>query len=332
MEGYRSDGLIERWGFRLLWSHEEGSIYNRIKIAVTSWVSLIGSLLCRKVSFLHIHTAMYGSFWRKSVYSQTARLFNVPVIMHLHGSEMKTFYNSTSPRVQKLISYLIENSNCVIVLSSSWKDFVKRIAPKANVQVVNNYVSIPSDVLFEVEQGKFDVLFLGIVGPRKGTYDLLHAWSLIVKQLPNAKLYIGGNGDIDQAKKLAEQLGIKNQVEFLGWVSGDDKLRYLKSADVFVLPSYNEGLPMSVLEAMAWQKPVVTTKVGGIPELIIDSCDGLLIDPGNIKQLSDAILKLHNNLDFRVKIAKKAREKVINDYSRVTILPKLENIYSNITK
>lgn len=332
VEGYIQDGLIDKWKMQTLWSHLEGTVIQRLKVALICWIRFLRMLLLNQVSFVHIHAAMYGSFWRKSFFAQTARLFGVPVIMHLHGSEMQTFYNSLSPSLKRLVKYSLETSSLVIVLSQSWKTFVSSIAPMANVVIVNNYVAPPKDVSFDQKDNKFEVLFMGVLGHRKGIYDLLKSWKLISEQVPYAKLRVGGNGEIEKAKQMAEDLGVSSSVEFLGWVSGENKLQYLANADVFVLPSYNEGLPMSVLEAMSWQKAVVTTRVGGIPELVTDTEDGLLVDAGNVDQLTNAILRLSQDLNFRRQIAKNARIKILNQYSNDAILPQLEGLYHKVTK
>lgn len=332
VEAYQRDGLFERWHFQSLWTHCEGNPLKKLFKGLTAYLSMLGMLVCGRVSFMHVHAAMRGSFWRKSFFVMTARMFGVPCIMHLHGSEMKTFYNSLSGFGKRSVRWCLEHVEVVIVLSDSWHEFVLKAAPKANIVIINNYVSMPRQKKGENDTFSFNVLFLGVLGQRKGVYDLLNCWPEVLKAVPNARLLIGGNGEVENARKVAQMLDLGASVEFLGWIDGDRKEELLKSADTFVLPSYNEGLPMSVLEAMSWGVPVVTTRVGGIPELITDGVNGFLIDAGDQKELSNALIKLGNNLYIRRSLGEAGYSRVKESFSDVAVLPKLEALYSDISR
>ncbi len=339
VEAYQRESLFKDWHFQTLWTHCEGTPFKKIRKGLSAYFKMLGLLLQNKVSFMHVHAAMRGSFWRKCGFALTAKLFGVPSILHLHGSEMKTFYNALSPMGQRCVKWCLEQVKIVVVLSESWKKFITEIAPKANIHIINNYVTLPKEAYSEAsnevasnaQANQFDVLFLGIVGHRKGVYDLLNAWPAVLKSLPHARLLIGGNGEVEQATLIADKLGIAHSVQFLGWIDGEKKLERLKNADIFVLPSHNEGLPMSVLEAMSWSKAVVTTTVGGIPELITHQKDGLLIEAGDEVALSNAITLLGNDLHLRKQMAQQAKERIVNSYSNVSILPKLFKIYDDIS-
>ena len=331
VEAYQRDGLFERWHFKSLWTHCEGNPFKKLFKGLTAYLAMLGLLVRGKVSFMHVHAAMRGSFWRKSFFILTARMFGVPCIMHLHGSEMKTFYNSLSVFGKRLVRWCLEHVEVVIVLSESWRAFVSQAAPQANITIVNNYVALPRQEKSKNDTLSFNVLFLGVLGQRKGIYDLLGCWPKVLKAVPNARLLIGGNGEVENASKVAQMLNLGASVEFLGWIDGDHKAELLKSADAFVLPSYNEGLPMSVLEAMSWAVPVVTTRVGGIPELITDEQDGFLIDAGNQEQLSNALISLGNNLDARISIGQAGYNRVKESFSDTAVLPKLEALYLNLS-
>lgn len=331
VEAYQREPLFKDWHFQMLWTHCEGSPIKKIMKGLSAYVTMLGLLMQKKVSFMHVHAAMRGSFWRKACFALTARLFGVPSILHLHGSEMKTFYSALSPTGKRLVRWCLEHVEIVVVLSESWKTFISQVAPKANIHMINNYVTLPVDAPSEPKPNKFDVLFLGIVGKRKGVYDLLECWPTVLKTLPHARLLIGGNGEVEHAKSVAESLNISHSVDFLGWIDGAIKTDLLKNADIFVLPSYNEGLPMSVLEAMSWSKPVITTMVGGIPELITQHQDGILIEAGDQQALADAITFLGKDVQNRKAMGDRAKVRIVNSYSNTSILPKLFRIYDDIT-
>lgn len=336
VEAYERDGLFQRWGFEFLWTHREGNLGVRLTVALKAYIRLVQLLLRGRVSFLHIHAAMRGSFWRKSIVAEIARAFGVPSIIHLHGSEMKTFYGSLPPFRRWAVTRTLEKADAVVVLSESWRTFVMGVAPKARITVINNYVALPRTTTEKapdaVGTGRFAVLFLGLLGPRKGIYDLLDSWPRIVAALPGARLLVGGNGEVDTAREHVSDLGISSSVEFLGWVDGQKKLELLKKADAFVLPSYNEGLPMSVLEAMSWGIPVLTTRVGGIPELITHEKDGLLINAGDTSALATGLIRLGLDHDFRTNIGTSGRQRIMESFSDVSVLPRLENIYRRVLR
>lgn len=331
VEAYRRDGLFDRWPVQLIETHDEGSAWRRIGIAVCAFLAFTRLLFGRRVIAVHAHVAMRGSFWRKSIFASTARRFGVPVVMHLHGSEMQPFFHSQPAWRQRLIVAQLEAAATVLVLSRSWADFVRQIAPRARVMELPNYVMLPPGQRRELDPGRpVTLLFLGLVGPRKGVFDLLPAFAGALRRAPALRLQVGGNGDVEGARLSAQQLGLKDEVEFLGWIAGDAKNALLSAADIYVLPSHNEGLPMSVLEAMAYGLPIITTRVGGIPELIRDGTDGWLIEPGDRAALEEAMVALASDAGLRARLGAAARERISHGYSGAAILPKLEAVYRDL--
>lgn len=330
VEGYKADGLFSRWNVILLSPHVEGGLMLRLVTALQALVRFIGLLILQRVSLVHCHAAMKGSFWRKSIFALLARVAGVPVIFHLHGSEMKPFVDSQPLLLQRLIAWLLAKQSVVVVLSESWLHYVKSISPKANVEILPNYVVLPDlRAKSESDLDKVNFLFLGVVGTRKGVYDLLPAFKTAVTEVPTLRLTIGGNGEVEQAQKIASELGIDSKILFAGWVSGEDKLKLLQQAHIYVLPSYNEGLPVSLLEAMSWQVPVISTRVGGIPELVRDGVDGVLIEAGDQVALASAIIKLAKEIGLRNQMGSAAREQVEQNFSKLAVLPRLERLYAS---
>jgi len=329
VEGYETDGLFTRWNVVLLNSHVEGGLALRLFTATKVFLFLVWLLLRRRVSLVHCHAAMKGSFWRKSLLAIISRIVGVPVVFHLHGSEMKSFVVKQPIFLQRLIGWILEKQSVVVVLSESWLQYVKSISPQATVQVLPNYVDLPDmqSITDSANNTDVELLFLGLIGTRKGVYDLLPAFKDAIAQIPMLRLIIGGNGEVEQAQARAAELKIEGHVEFAGWVSGEEKVRLLSRAHIYVLPSYNEGLPVSLLEAMSWQVPVISTRVGGIPEQVRDGVDGILIDAGDQVALSAAIVKLAKDATLRKKMGMAARNQVERNFSKQVVMPKLEELY-----
>ena len=170
--------------------------------------------------------------------------------------------------------------------------------------------------------------FFGLLGARKGIFDLLQAM-LILKETGKFTLAVCGDGVIEKVRKKVEELNLKDIVKIHGWTAGEDKIRIMNECDSIVLPSYNEGLPMVILEGMSLSKVVISTNVGGIPEVINDNDNGYLIEPGDIDMLVSKISALSDK-EKSQDIANNARSTYERSFSPDAIIPKLESIYKEL--
>ena len=331
IDAYERDGFLAAQNVRVIHSYREGSLAARQIMLLRALGAFLACLLTNRVELVHCHAAMWGSFWRKGLFASIARLFSVPIVLHLHGSETKLFWAKQRPWVQRLIRRHLEKASCVIVLSDGWKAFIRTIAPRAKIAVVPNYVRLPPPV-DPIERSEDTILFLGLIGLRKGAFDLIRAFARVRDFHPRARLVIGGNGQVAEAGKLAAELRIADSVVLAGWVDGDAKAALLRSAPIYVLPSYNEGLPMSVLEAMAAGAAVMTTRVGGLPELITDGVDGTLLEPGDLDGLATGLRTLLDDAPLRTSLAEAGRRRIESHYSDAVVLPVLHRIYEDVRR
>lgn len=332
VNGYISAGLFDKWGVIYLNTHVEGSKLKKLSVAVNAMSRLLILLIKRDVALLHVHSAQGVSFWRKFIFMLVALAAKCPVIFHLHGCEFMQFYNDRCGRLAKwLVRFVLRRSSRVVALSSQWKDNLLSIENNANVVCVFNSVLVPEthDVPPQNKRGSI-LLFLGRLGERKGTYDLLEAISRIKEKYPDVILKCGGDGELDKVAVRIDELGISDNVEILGWVKGSDKQVLLTEAAIYVLPSYNEGLPMGILESMEAGLPVVSSTVGGIPDAIDSGLDGILIKAGDIDALVDAIDTLLSDSELREKMGIAARNKIIKKFSAEKILPQIEDMYREL--
>ncbi|MFT5813602.1 MAG: glycosyltransferase involved in cell wall biosynthesis [Psychroserpens sp.] len=278
---------------KMIWvhSHENSSLFINLLIFVRS-LAFVSFYRFNGYKVFHIHMAMKGSFFRKMILLFLVKTFGGKTIIHLHGSEFEKFYMQSSKLVKFLVKLTFENSDLVITLSHSWNDFVKSISNKINSKTIYNYVE-PIRKYQTKKGNRSEILFMGAIGKRKGIYDLLVAIKMLPVHIRQKNiLKVCGDGDLSEAKRLVHELGIEDQVEFLGWISGDQKVELLNACTVAVLPSYNEGLPMFILEAMSLGKPVISTTVGGIPEAIIHGVSGILVEPGCVNDLSRSLMEI----------------------------------------
>lgn len=328
---YRAEGLFARWPIHYIGTMKSGSPARKVAVAAAALVELARLLLAGRVAALHAHTASRASFWRKSMFILLARAAGVPVIFHLHGAEFQQFYaHESSVLTRWFVRRMLQTVQTVVVLSSQWKAFIETIAPKAKVVIIANPVAVPAVPFDPVQRAPATLLFLGRFGPRKGILDLLQALTLIRERFPHVKLRCGGDGDVEGVIRRARELGISENVEMLGWVSGPAKARELAHATVYVLPSYAEGLPMGVLEAMAAGTPTVTTNVGGIPDAIEDGVHGYLISPGDVGGLADRIIRLLGDEGLRRRLGSAARARVSQGFSAQEVLAHVDALYRDL--
>jgi len=149
-----------------------------------------------------------------------------------------------------------------------------------------NPVRVPPEVPVRQFSTPTKLMFLGHIGQRKGAFDLIKAFASLPEQEKNSSLLImAGDREVEAAKNLVASFNLSDKIIFPGWISTEERDLLLTKVYIFVLLSYNEGLTLSMLEAMAWELPVVVTPLGGIAEIVTNGENGLLVDPGNIEKL-----------------------------------------------
>ena len=282
---------------RYIATHVDGPKPLKALVAMVGGLRLLGALLFWRPQIVHLHTASYASFGRKSALAAVARLFRRRLIIHVHGAQFDLFFKGASPAIQSAVRRTLAGADLVIALSDTWRGKLARMAPKARIRVLPNPVAADDFAPLaegrpDVPEGGGTVLFLGAFGKRKGIFDLIEAMASIVRERPDVVFELGGDQAVEEVERRIEERDLSENVRMLGWVTGGEKLATFARAHVYVLPSYHEGLPIGVLEAMAAGLPVVTTPVGGIPEVVKDRVNGFLISPGDVRALASSLLRL----------------------------------------
>jgi glycosyltransferase involved in cell wall biosynthesis len=313
-------------------THENGSHSHKAMIFVRGLIVLVWRLSTQKVDLVHIHLADWGSVVRKATIVLIALAFRKPIAIHAHGPEFHLTHEALPAIAKRLLSSIFRKCNKFIVLSESWKNFyVANLGLREGlVLVLPNPVEIPKQIPERSHRSHLTLVFLGRVGQRKGAFDLLQAFSgLSPEQKQQSKLIFAGDGDLEEGHRLVNQLGLSNAATFVGWLSSEQKNELLAEADIFILPSYNEALPMALLEAMSWGLPVITCPVGGIAEIVISGRNGLCVLPGEIPELTEALQTLITNQDLRLHLGEAARASVESlDVKQYVV--QISNIYRSL--
>ncbi|WP_293883612.1 glycosyltransferase family 4 protein [Sphingomonas sp.] len=252
------------------------------------------TLVRQHIQLVHINVAPRGSTWRKLLFEQLARRLGVPTVLHLHGSGYHEFYAGLSSRRQAAVRALFGRVRNVVVLGEFWQRFVIDVLGVAasRVVVIPNGVPAADPPVVRLPAPVPAFLFLGIVGHRKGIDVFLGALAELRARGIGWSAVVAGNGEVAEARATSVALGLDDAVDFLGWVDEGRADTLLRAADIFVLPSRAENQPVSILEAMARATPVISTCVGAIAEQVVDGTTALLVDPGDVAALANAMAAL----------------------------------------
>lgn len=316
-------------------SHVDSSAFVKAVVFGRAFIVLFYLLAFNRVSIVHLHLSDGGSIFRKTSLILLTLLFKKPAILHAHGAEFKKSFDGLPSVVQKIVSSVFLGCSCIIVLSKYWKKFYEENLNLLGKKIVilENAIEIPKQIptrkyITKTDfRDKLSIVFFGRIGKRKGAFDLIEAFSLLVKtcQLP-VTLTLAGDGELEKLRQRVSELDLNPYVLIKPWVSPQERDSILESADIFVLPSYNEGLPMALLEAMSWGLPVVVTPVGGIPEVICSGENGLFVQPGDVEQILYSLRALAEDDKLRISLGHAARQSAFS-FDIKAYCAKLVSIY-----
>ena len=305
-------------------------------------LDLTGHLMTKRYQVVHTHNSKAGFIGRLA-----AKLARVPVIVHtVHGF---AFHRQEPPWRRTLFRNLerLASQWCdqMIFISQPLVDWAVNEGIGCSGKMTRIYSGIEMDRFHPVsvqEKNRLragwglheDDAVIGMVSKLwegKGHAFLLRAFKEIKEEKPQARLVIVGEGYLmESLKTLVSRMGLSEAVIFTGFL--EDVPQIIATFDVAVLPSYFEGMGRVLLEAMAMEKPVVGTRVGGIPDLIEEGLNGYLVSPGNEKELASAVVKILNDRDLALKMGQTGRKKMTDRFSAESMVRSIEEVYSELLK
>ena len=262
-----------------------------------------------------------------------AKKMGVKSVLHFHFGRIPDLY-SKSNWEYKLLIMVVKQADCTIVLDKRSFDILYKITGKKIYQLPNplsNGVIALKDKYKEIERRKRTILFVGHVILTKGVFELVRA----CKQIDNIELEIVGFVNNETKEALLEEAGEKSEswLRILGEQNHSTIIKYMLSSSVFVLPTYTEGFPNVVLEAMACGCPIVATNVGAIPEMLniknVNTC-GLCVSPKDVEALKISINKMLTDVDFAKSCIMNSQKRVKEMYSLLSVCHDLENIWFSL--
>ena len=313
--------------FRYISNSCEGNRIKKIYKLIVSLIRYIVTLAFkRQIRIVHVHTASNFSFKRSSWFVSLAKLFHKKIILHIHGGGFKYYY----AKHVKFVRHTLDNCDTIVVLTEVWADWFRTEVGVDQLFVVPNVIPVPAACKNAEKDDSFHVLFLGLINDQKGVFDLINAIKSNYDRLKGRfVLHVAGNGEVERFKSDIAANQLEDMVIYEGWVDSASKHELLCRCDALILPSYIEGLPLSILEAMSYHKPVISTPVGGIPSMIEDGVNGFLVKPGDCKSFIDKFLFLMDNKDKASAMGEKS-SKTVEKYFPDSISHVLKSIYESL--
>ena len=332
--------IVRKYRISMVPTYAPGSMLARIYRAGHGLILLGGSMIFKRPDLVHIKVASGGSFARKVVVGAMCRMRGVPVLVHVHGGGFDQFVTRSPRAVRALAHWLLETTPQVLSLSDRWAAKLHTIFPRARIDVLPNPVEVAR--YDDLARTRFAppgddpaparppmALFLGDILQRKGVFDLVAAWPQVTRVFPGARLVLAGTGEIDAVRAAARAVGAGDEVELPGWLDLEAKRRLLGEATLFVLPSYTEGVPISLLEAMAAGLPSVVTPVGGILDTVSDGQEALIVPPGDPEAIANAVLRILQSPALARQLGQNARVRVV-EYDLPRFAEHLDRVYHRI--
>ena len=305
-----------------------------VALAISQYGRFLGSLYRFHPHVIHVHTSQGIAWLKDTFYVLVAKVCRCRIVIQVHAADFDELYGMKSRLVQHYTRWVMGLSDAIIAVSSEWKRRLAQIAPDNKIVAFRNCISVDA-IPPHVSTDGPNALFLGSVGPRKGAFDLLEAMGRLKPRRCPLQVWIAGyeerEGDLIRARARHEELQLGESYQLVGTVRGAEKAELLSKASFFVLPSYDEGLPMAVLEAMAAGLPIIATPVGGIPEVVRDNYNGFLITPGDVDTLAEKLNTLANDRHLRDIMGTRSRQIAENELDVKPYVKRLMDLYTSIT-
>ncbi len=324
--------------------HECSGYFSRNIFRIKRLIQFFKKLRQKTYDFIHIHTPFSASFPGTITFMIIAKLTGTKILLHIHGTDWDTVYTQRSKFTKFVFRIGFRTPQRIIVLYETWRININKLVPKAEVHSIANCLedtdppdpSLVQRIRPELDIGdnNFLVLTVGFVGPRKGYLDILDAIPPVVKTDESVRfVFVGGEerpGENHPVLSRIKKHNLDKWVLVTGEVHRSKIPLYLAAADVFLLPSRDEGMPIAILEAMRAGLPIITSTIGGIPEMIEDGRSGILIEPGNPFKIAEAVMKLLKNKRLREELARRARTDFEKKFETHVCIDKLATIYRSM--
>ena len=293
-------------------------------------INFARDLFNQRIDIVHLNTALEDfSILRDFSLAMTARFFGKPLLVHLHGGK---YMHSAIPGVALhwIIGELLSSANTVLVQSETERRHLKESWPDTDATALPNAVNIEDTSANNDKTSLLEIVFFGRIENSKGLDEIVSACRMLNDSGVRFQFKCYGSGARQESFSRSMKKVLRDRFEYLGVVSGEKKSRALERADVFLLPSHYEGLPLSMLEAMAAGCTVVVSDVGSISTVVEDGKNGFMVEPRNVTQIVEKIDFILSGKADLEEIGGNARKTVESRYSIDNYVERLERVYDEI--
>ncbi len=315
----------------------------RLARFLLSPLSLAMTVLKRRVDVVHLNTSLNArAYWRDVVYLLVAKLCGARVLYQVHGGALPQQFFRGNRFLTALLRASLRAPDALVVLANCEVEAYRAFVPAQHVVALPNGidpgpfagfprpVENPADAADE-RVAPLRLVYIGRLAREKGLYEALQAMRLSRAGKLAVRLVIAGSGPEEMSlKRFARGLGLAGDVSFAGPVFGAEKLRLLGQADVFLLPTYAEGLPYALLESMAAGVPVVATRVGAIPDVVTEGVHGLFVPRRNAQAIATAIARLHGDRAAVARMGAACRARIAERYSLARLAQDFAKLYTEM--
>ena len=287
---------------------EDGGILRRIRVFGAALWRIHSILRGKSPCIFHVHFSSRGSTLRKCIVSLMVLRASGRLVLHAHGGGFDGFFSNLPKPLQDRVAGTFRRAHGFVVLSSQWQEFyaTQLAVRRDRIQIMINPTNPPSQVPDRSGRDSVQFLFLGRINDTKGAFRLLDAYqALPTTSRAAARIVFAGDGQVAELRRRAAAIG--SDVVVHTWLNDEERDHLLAVSDVLVLPSEHEGVPMAILEAIAYGLPVIATPVGGIPDVIRHGREGLLVEVGNQGALTAALARMVTEPALRASLGQEAR-------------------------
>jgi glycosyltransferase involved in cell wall biosynthesis len=322
--------LSDRYELVVVATHAEGGAARKASAAVSGLARL--AVLCarREVDAVHVHASTGVSFARKAAALAIARGFGVPTILHVHSGGFDERLRSTGRRGalgRGALRRALRAADAVVALTDGWAVELERFADVRARVIPNAPDGAPPARRARADPGaSATIVYLGHLYRDKGVYELAEAFATLRRTRPALRLVLAGEGG--ERRALSERLG-GDGVELPGWIGPERKSELLATATCLALPSYREGLPLVVLEAMQAGLPIVATAVGGVPEVVRHEREALLVAPRDRVALEQALARVIDDRELGRRLGAAGLRRA-EAYSREAFARRVAELYDEV--
>ncbi len=291
-------------------------------------------VLRNKAHIVHINTSLLTkSYWRDMLFLLVARLLQRRVVYQVHGGLLPEEFFACRV-LRALLRTVLRSADVVVLLAQVELRAYRAFVPEVQLEVVANGIeSNPSARMSAASKarGHLQLAYVGRLVADKGLFEALNAMSILATEGRDMHFTVAGSGpDEARLRATSDRLGLADRVHFAGPLFGDAKDELWRAAHVFVFPTVHEGLPYSLLEAMAAGAVPVATRVGAIPDVLTHGVHGLLLDSRGPEELAAALRRLDDDRESLARMAQAGRSRIIDHYSVERLADDFQRLYSGL--